>query len=192
METKATEEAGNDVMTPDMDLNDLGISVHRNTLNRWYQIMHMARLIDKKADNYVKQGKGWSYHSSFVGHDGIQLILGLSFRQKKDFLFPYYRDLLTGYAAGISVEEIVMNGISKAGDVASGGRHMSNHIAKPSIRIQNVSSATANHSLHAVGVARAAKKYDGDEIAFASFGDSSASEGYVLDRKSTRLNSSHQ
>lgn len=181
MEEHASIEAGSDVSTPEMDLNDLGISVHKNTLNRWYQIMHMARLIDQKADNYVKQGKGWSYHSSFVGHDGIQLILGLTFRQNKDFLFPYYRDLLTGYAAGISVEEIILNGISKAGDVASGGRHMSNHIAKPSIRIQNVSSATGNHALHATGVARAIKKYEGDEIAFASFGDSAASEGYVFE-----------
>jgi 2-oxoisovalerate dehydrogenase E1 component len=181
MEAQSNLEAGSDLMTPEMDLNDFGISVHKNTLNRWYQIMHMARIIDLKADNYVKQGKGWSYHSSFVGHDGIQLILGLSFRQNKDFLFPYYRDLLTGYAAGISVEEIVMNGISKAGDVASGGRHMSNHLAKPAIRIQNVSSATANHSLHAAGVARAIRRYDGDEVAFASFGDSSASEGYVFE-----------
>jgi 2-oxoisovalerate dehydrogenase E1 component len=181
MVTKATEETGSEILTPELGLNDFGISVHKNTLNRWYQIMHMARIIDEKADNYVKQGKGWSYHSSFVGHDGIQLILGLSFRQNKDFLFPYYRDLLTGYAAGISVEEIVMNGISKAGDVASGGRHMSNHVAKPSIRIQNVSSATGNHALHATGVARAIKKYDGDEIAFASFGDSAASEGFVFE-----------
>ncbi|HCV42841.1 MAG TPA: hypothetical protein DGH68_05115, partial [Bacteroidetes bacterium] len=136
----ATLETGSDILTPAMDLNDFGISVHKNTLNRWYQIMHMARIIDQKADNYVRQGKGWSYHSSFVGHDGIQLILGLSFRQNKDFLFPYYRDLLTGYAAGISVAEIILNGLSKADDVAAGGRHMSNHISKPSIRIQNVSS----------------------------------------------------
>jgi len=177
----ATLETGSDILTPAMDLNDFGISVHKNTLNRWYQIMHMARIIDQKADNYVRQGKGWSYHSSFVGHDGIQLILGLSFRQNKDFLFPYYRDLLTGYAAGISVAEIILNGLSKADDVAAGGRHMSNHISKPSIRIQNVSSATANHALHAAGVARAIRRYDGDEIAFASFGDSSASEGYVFE-----------
>ncbi len=170
-----------DVKTSDIGLDDHGISVHKNTLNRWYQVMHLGRLIDAKAENYVKQGKGWSYHSSFVGHDGIQLILGLSFRQGKDFLFPYYRDLLTGLAAGLTVEEIIMNGISKAGDVASGGRHMSNHLAKPSIRIQNVSSATGNHALHATGVARAIRRYHGDEVAFASFGDSAASEGYVFE-----------
>lgn len=167
--------------TSDLGLDDFGISVHKNTLNRWYQLMHMGRILDVKADTYVRQGKGWSYHASFAGHDGIQLILGLSFRQNKDFLFPYYRDLLTSLAAGITVDEIIMNGISKAGDVAAGGRHMSNHFAKPAIRIQNVSSATGNHALHAAGVARAARRYNGDEIAFASFGDSSASEGYVFE-----------
>jgi 2-oxoisovalerate dehydrogenase E1 component len=181
MAAEGTIDASSTIQTSDLGLDDHGISVHKNTLNRWYQIMHLGRLIDQRAELYVKQGKGWSYQSSFAGHDGIQLILGLSFRQGKDFLFPYYRDLLTGLAAGITAEEIVMNGISKAADVASGGRHMSNHVAKPSIRIQNVSSATGNHALHATGVARAIKKYDGDEIAFASFGDSAASEGYVFE-----------
>lgn len=155
--------------------------VHRNTLNRWYQLMHLGRLLDEKAATYVRQSRGWSYHASFAGHDGIQLILGLSFRPGRDFLFPYYRDLLTSLAAGVTAEEIILNGISKAADVASGGRHMSNHFAKPSTGIQNVSSATGNHALHAAGVARAALRYGGDEIAYASFGDSAASEGYVFE-----------
>ncbi len=162
-------------------LSDNGITVHNNTLKRWYQLIHLGRLLDLKAANYVRQAKGWSYHSSCAGHEGIQLILGLSFRQNKDFLFPYYRDLVTAISAGISVEEIILNGLSKAGDVNAGGRHMSNHFGKPSIRIQNVSSSTGNHSLHAVGVARAIKKYGGDEIAFASFGESAVSEGFVYE-----------
>ena len=162
-------------------LADNGITVHNNTLKRWYQLIHLGRLLDLKAANYVRQAKGWSYHSSCAGHEGVQLILGLSFRQNKDFLFPYYRDLVTAISAGISVEEIILNGLSKAGDVSAGGRHMSNHFGKPSIRIQNVSSSTGNHSLHAVGVARAIKKYGGDEIAFASFGESAVSEGFVYE-----------
>lgn len=162
-------------------LEDSGISVHTNTLRRWYQLIHLGRLLDRKAALYVRQAKGWSYHSSCAGHEGIQLILGLSFRQGKDFLFPYYRDLMTSLAAGLTVEDIIRNGLSKATDAASGGRHMSNHFAKPSIRVQNVSSVTGNHYLHAVGVARAIKKYDGDEIAFASCGDSAVSEGFVYE-----------
>ncbi len=162
-------------------LSDKGISVHPKTLARWYQTLHLGRLIDMRAATYVRQAKGWSYHSSCAGHEGIQLILGLSFRQGKDFLFPYYRDMMTCLAAGLSVQEIIENGLSKPSDVGSGGRHMSNHLSKPSIRIQNVSSATGNHSLHAAGVARAIKSYNGDEIAFASFGESAVSEGFVYE-----------
>lgn len=181
MSTQQTQP-GLDEINPDLTpLSDGGTSVHSKTLHRWYQLMHLARTLDLKAANYVRQAKGWSYHSSCSGHEAIQLILGLSFRQNKDFLFPYYRDLATCLAAGLSVEEIIRNGLSKSTDVGSGGRHMSNHFSKPSIRIQNVSSVTGNHALHAVGVARAIKKYEGSEIAFASSGESAMSEGYVFE-----------
>ncbi|HLB00631.1 MAG TPA: thiamine pyrophosphate-dependent dehydrogenase E1 component subunit alpha, partial [Bacteroidota bacterium] len=162
-------------------LGDNGITVHSKTLKRWYQLIHLGRVLDTKAATYVRQGKGWSYQSSCAGHEGIQLILGLSFRPGKDFLFSYYRDLLTCLAAGLRLDELIRNGLARASDPGSGGRHMSNHFSKPSIRIQNVSSATGNHALHAAGVARAIRRYRGDEIAFASFGDSSVSEGFVYE-----------
>ena len=162
-------------------LEDKGINVHQNTLKQWYKLLFTGRSLDLKAANYVRLAKGWSYHSSCAGHEGIQLILGISFRRGEDFLFPYYRDLMTVVAAGMTMQEIIQNGLSKARDVGSGGRHMSNHFSKPAIRIQNVSSATGNHALHAVGVARAIKKYNGTEIAYASFGDSSVSEGFVYE-----------
>ncbi len=150
----------------------------KETIIEWYKLLNLGRRLDEKAALYLKMAKGWSYHAPFAGHDGIQLALGLSFRQGKDFLFPYYRDMLTSLAAGISVEEIILNGLSKDTDVAGGGRHMSNHFAKPSIRIQNVSSCTGNHSQHVAGTARAIKKFKGDEIAIYSSGESACSEGY--------------
>ncbi len=147
----------------------------------WYRLMHQARLLDEKARNYSKQSKGWGYHASHVGHDGIQLALGLAFRPGKDFLFPYYRDMLTCMAGSLSAYEVYLNGLSKDEDVAGGGRHMSNHFGKPSIGIQNVSSATGNHASQAVGTARGIKYYGSDAIAFSSQGDSSCSEGYVFE-----------
>ena len=125
--------------------------------------------------------KGWSYHAPFAGHDGIQLALGKIFRQGKDFLFPYYRDLLTSLAAGLTVEEIIANGLSKDADVAGGGRHMSNHFAKQSLRLQNSSSCTGNHSQQAAGTARSIKKYKGDEVVYCSTGESTTSEGYYYE-----------
>jgi 2-oxoisovalerate dehydrogenase E1 component len=155
--------------------------VSREELKKWYGVMHLGRVLDDKAPNYLKQGLGWSYHAPCAGHDGIQLALGLTFRPGRDYLFPYYRDLTTCLAAGLTAEEILLNGMSKATDVASGGRHMSNHFAKPEIGIQNVSSCVSNHAQHAAGLARAIRHYGKDSIVFCSVGESSTSEGYFFE-----------
>ncbi len=156
-------------------------TVDANTFREWYQLMVLGRKLDEKAPNYLKQALGWSYHAPYAGHDGIQLAIGQVFDRKTDHLFPYYRDMLTALSAGITAEEILLNGLSKATDIASGGRHMSNHFAKPEWNIHNVSSATGNHTLHAVGVARAMKRYGHKGIAISSQGESSVSEGYVYE-----------
>lgn len=150
-------------------------------LLRWYGLMHLGRLLDDKAPNYLKQAIGWSYHAPCAGHEGIQLALGLAFRPGKDYFFPYYRDLMACLAAGLTPEEIILNGISKATDPSSGGRHMSNHFGKPEIGIQNVSSLTGNHTQHAAGLGRAVKYYQSDAVVFCSQGESSLSEGYCYE-----------
>lgn len=153
----------------------------KETLENWYYLMVLGRKLDEKAPNYLKQALGWSYHAPYAGHDGIQLAIGQIFEKNKDFLFPYYRDMLTAISAGMTETEIILNGISKADDPSSGGRHMSNHFAKPEWNIENVSSCTGNHTLHAVGVARALKRYKEDAVAISSQGESSVSEGYVYE-----------
>jgi len=153
----------------------------KETLEKWYYLMYLGRKLDEKAPNYLKQALGWSYHAPYAGHDGIQLAIGQVFEKKKDYLFPYYRDMLTAISAGMTETEIILNGISKADDPASGGRHMSNHFAKPEWNIENVSSCTGNHTLHAVGVARALKRYGDKAVAISSQGESSVSEGYVYE-----------
>ena len=172
-------------MTPQETAELTRVSGHPDTsreeLKKWYGLMHLSRVLDDKAPNYLKQGLGWSYHAPCAGHDAIQLALGMTFRPNRDYLFPYYRDLATCMAAGLTAEEILLNGMSKATDVASGGRHMSNHFAKPEIGIQNVSSCVANHAQHAAGLGRAIKTYGKDSIVFCSVGESSLSEGYFYE-----------
>jgi 2-oxoisovalerate dehydrogenase E1 component len=174
-----SSEAAAETKYRPLDAN--GVKVDRDTQLNWYRLIHQSRLVDDRARKYLRQAKGWSYHASHAGHDGIQVALGLAFRANKDWLFPYYRDMLTCLAGGITPYELILNGLSKADDVASGGRHMSNHFAKISIGIWNVSSATGNHTLHAAGLARAVKTYGDDRIVFSSQGESSTSEGYVFE-----------
>src|SRR6056297_3145972 len=153
----------------------------KKTLEKWYRLMTIGRAIDDKAPNYLKQAIGWSYHAPYAGHDGIQLAAGQVFEQKKDHMFLYYRDMLTALSSGMTTEEVILNGISKATDPSSGGRHMSNHCAKPEWNIHSVSSLTGNHTLHAVGVARAIKYYGEKAVAISSQGESSISEGFVYE-----------
>jgi len=153
----------------------------KNTLKTWYSLLALGRKLDDRAPNYLKQAIGWSYHAPCAGHDAIQLAIGQAFTLGEDHLFPYYRDLITCLSAGLTPEEIILNGISKATDLASGGRHMSNHFAKPEWNIHNVSSCTGNHVLHAAGVARAMKRYGHKGVAISSQGESSVSEGYCYE-----------
>lgn len=153
----------------------------KKLLSEWFNLMTLGRALDEKAPNYLKQAIGWSYHAPYAGHDGIQLAIGQIFDRKTDHLFPYYRDMLTSLSAGLTAEEVIFNGISKDNDVAGGGRHMSNHFAKPEWNVHNVSSCTGNHTLHAVGIARAVKHYKGKGVAISSQGESSVSEGYVYE-----------
>jgi len=148
---------------------------------RWYELLSLGRMIDNRAPNYLKQALGWSYHAPYAGHDGIQLAIGQAFDKKTDHFFPYYRDMLSALSAGMTATELILNGLSKKDDLASGGRHMSNHFAKPEWNIHNVSSCTGNHTLHAVGVARAMKYYKHKGVSISSQGESSVSEGYCYE-----------
>ncbi len=153
----------------------------KETLKKWYYLMTLGRSLDDKAAVYLLQSLGWSFHAPYAGHDGIQLAIGQIFTRGEDHLFPYYRDLLTSLSAGITAEEIILNGLSKATDITSGGRHMPNHFSKVEWNIHNVSSATATQDLHAVGVARAMVYYGHRGVAIASHGESSVSEGYAYE-----------
>ncbi|HOP03324.1 MAG TPA: thiamine pyrophosphate-dependent enzyme, partial [Tenuifilaceae bacterium] len=153
----------------------------KETLEKWFYLMSLGRALDERAPNYLKQAIGWSYHAPYAGHDGIQLAIGQIFNKETDHLFPYYRDMLTTLSAGLSAEEIILNGISKATDPSSGGRHMSNHFGKAEFNIHNTSSSTGNHTQHAAGVGRAFKRYNHKGVVISSQGESSVSEGYVYE-----------
>ncbi len=170
----------NNVVTKKLSIYSIK-NTDKNVLKTWYYLLTLGRLLDERAPNYLKQAIGWSYHAPYAGHDAIQLAIGQVFTLNEDHLFPYYRDMLTCISAGLTAEEIILNGISRATDIASGGRHMSNHFAKPQWHIHNVSSCTGNHILHAVGVARAMKKYNHKGVSICSQGESSVSEGYCYE-----------
>ena len=157
------------------------LTTDKNILQKWYYLLTLGRAIDEKAPLYLLQSLGWSFHAPYAGHDGIQLAIGQVFTKDEDYLFPYYRDLLTALSAGFTAEEIILNGLSKATDPTSGGRHMSNHFAKTEWHIENISSATGTQDLHAVGVARAMVYYGHKGVVITCHGEATTSEGFVYE-----------
>ncbi|MCW9097761.1 MAG: thiamine pyrophosphate-dependent enzyme, partial [Ignavibacteriaceae bacterium] len=69
------------------------------------RMMVCARTIDNKAMRLLKQGKTF-FHISADGHEAVQMAIGLHIDPKKDWLFPYYRDLGTVLMTGLTPEEV--------------------------------------------------------------------------------------
>lgn len=146
------------------------------------QLLHVLKMMiktrsyDNKAMNYLKQGKTF-FHIAASGHEGVQMAVGLLLNPKKDWLFPYYRDLGIVLMAGVSAKEIFLQQFAKAEDPATGGRQLPMHWGHPNINLPTQSSVTGTQFLQAVGVALANKKLGKDSITYVSSGEGTTSQG---------------
>ncbi len=140
------------------------------------KIMLNARTVDNKAMNLLRQGKTF-FHIAGAGHEAVQLAIGLSLDPKKDWLFPYYRDLATVLTAGLTPEEVFLGTFGKADDPASGGRQLPVHWGSKNFNLPSQSSPTGTQFLQAVGAAMASVKRGERNISYVSSGEGTTSQG---------------
>ena len=140
------------------------------------KMMIRSRTIDSKAMRLLKQGKTF-FHIAAEGHEAVQIAIGLHLDSKKDWLFPYYRDLGTVLMAGITPEEVFLGTFAKANDPASGGRQLPVHWGMINAQIPSQSSPTGTQFLQAVGTALASKKKGIKNISYVSSGEGTTSQG---------------
>src|ERR1035438_3977163 len=90
--------------------NEMIVTVNKNNNNgqdaakemiRDLRMMLLARAIDTKAMNLLRQGKTF-FHVAGSGHEAIQVVVGSALDPKKDWFFPYYRDLAVALSAGMT------------------------------------------------------------------------------------------
>lgn len=148
----------------------------RDELLYTLKMMLRARTLDIKAMNLLRQGKTF-FHIAGSGHEAIQLAIGLSLDAKKDWLFPYYRDLATVLTAGVTPEEVFLGTFGKSTDPASGGRQLPVHWGSSRINLPSQSSPTGTQFLQAVGTAMASVKRGERNISYASSGEGTTSQG---------------
>jgi 2-oxoisovalerate dehydrogenase E1 component len=147
-----------------------------NDMLRDLRIMLQARAIDTKAMNLLRQGKTF-FHIAVSGHEAIQVAAGTALDPKKDWLFPYYRDLAVALSTGMTPYEFFLECFAKADDPSSGGRQLPGHWGNPNINMPTQSSPTGTQFLQAVGTALASVKTGNPSISYVSSGEGTTSQG---------------
>jgi 2-oxoisovalerate dehydrogenase E1 component len=140
------------------------------------KMMIRSRIIDSKAMRLLKQGKTF-FHIAAEGHEAVQMAIGLHLDPKKDWLFPYYRDLGTMLMAGVTPEEVFLGTFAKATDPASGGRQLPVHWGMINTQIPSQSSPTGTQFLQAVGTALASRRKGIKNVSYVSSGEGTTSQG---------------
>ena len=141
-----------------------------------YQTMVLARELDNKMLNLLKQGKGF-FHMGCSGHEAAQIAAALVIQEGKDWSYPYYRDGAYTLALGVTAREHLLSFLARADDPSSGGRQMPMHYSNKNLRIVSQSSATGTQYLQSVGCALTRKLEQNKEVVYVSSGEGTTSQG---------------
>ena len=178
-----------------------------------YRLMYLSRRTDDR-EIVLKNQQKIFFQISGAGHEALLVAAGLVLKPGYDWFFPYYRDRALCLALGVSVEDLLLQGVGAAADPASGGRQMPSHWSSPALHIVSQSSATTTQCLHAVGCAEAGRyfarhpeaarkpegdsrpdyrlwrnvEFQGDEVVYVSVGDGSTSQGEFWESLNTASN----
>src|ERR1035441_281884 len=179
-----------------------------------YRLMYLSRHVDDREILLKRQQKIY-FQISAAGHEALQVAAGLALRPGYDWFFPYYRDRALCLALGVTPDEMMLQAVGAATDLASGGRQMPTHWSSPPLHIVSTSSCTTTQLLHVVGCAEAGRyfsrhpeaaarpeatgvasdyrafhdvEFHGDEVVFTSLGEGSTSQGEFWEALNTASN----
>jgi pyruvate dehydrogenase E1 component alpha subunit len=140
-------------------------SLTNDDLQRIYSLMATARACDLKAIRLQRQGRMGTFAPS-LGHEACQV--GSAFAVgKKDWVFPYFRDLGTYITLGLPLKNffLLWMGSEEGSRIPEG------------LNIFTVTIPVATHLPQAVGFAMALRYRKEEAAVVAYFGDGATSEG---------------
>ncbi len=174
-----------------------------------YRLMLLSRRVDDREILLKRQQKIY-FQISGAGHEALGVGAALAMRPGYDWFFPYYRDRALCLALGFTPADMLLQAVGAASDPASGGRQMPSHYGSRALNIVSVSASTTTQLLHAVGCAEAGRYFSGnpeaaaraegdyrafrdvtfhgDEVAYASVGEGSTSQGEFWEAMNTASN----
>lgn len=118
-----------------------------------------------------------SFHASSRGHEKLQIAMTMLLKPRQDWFFTYYREKAIAVGLGMPLKNIFLGMLSRQGDPNSAGRNMPEHWSSRELRLVAQTAATGTQFLPAVGMARAVRKDEADEIVYVASGEGATSEG---------------
>lgn len=141
------------------------VALDHEQLRSLYRLMALSRRVDRQAINLTRQGALGVFASS-LGQEAAQV--GAVFAlEESDWLFPTYRDTVGTFARGVDIVESLA--------LFQGSWHCGFDPMR--YRVAPQTTPLATQSLHAVGLAMAARLRHDPIVALTFFGDGAASEG---------------
>jgi len=140
--------------------------------------MVLARTVGQRERMLNRMGKS-PFAVSGEGHEAAQVGTAYALVPGKDWVFPYYRDMGVALTIGQTARDLMLELLSRAEAISSGGRNMPSHFSDPVLRIVSGSAPVATQVPHAVGTAFASKLRSLDEVSMTWFGDGGSSKGDV-------------
>jgi 2-oxoisovalerate dehydrogenase E1 component alpha subunit len=147
-----------------------------DTLRTMYRHMLRSRVLDERMWVLNRQGRA-PFWISGMGHEAIQVAVGMNMEPDKDWLAPYYRDLALTLVLGMTPRDHLLSVLAKAEDPNSGGRQMPAHYGSRAHNIISTGSPVTTQLLHAAGIALAMKMRGDAAICVTAMGEGSTSGG---------------
>ncbi len=146
------------------------------TLRAMYRHMLRSRVLDERMWVLNRQGRA-PFWISAMGHEAIQVAVGMNMEAGRDWLAPYYRDLALTLVLGMTPRDHLLSVLAKAEDPNSGGRQMPAHYGSRAHNIISTGSPVTTQLLHAAGIALAFRMRGEDAVCVTAFGEGSTSGG---------------
>jgi 2-oxoisovalerate dehydrogenase E1 component alpha subunit len=141
-----------------------------------YRHMVRARVLDERMWVLNRQGRA-PFWVSGMGHEAVQVAIGVTMRAGVDWCVPYYRDLALTLVLGMAPRDHLLSVLAKAGDPNSGGRQMPAHYGSRRHHIMTTGAVVATQLLHGAGIALASKMRNEDAVTVTCSGEGGTSEG---------------
>jgi 2-oxoisovalerate dehydrogenase E1 component alpha subunit len=140
----------------------------------WYATL--GRTLDQRSLVMYRQGRA-PFILSCAGHEVAQIGFTWPLVPGKDWIAPYYRDVVACFRMGFTTYDVMLSVLAKRDDPASGATQTPGHFSSRRLHIISGGSPVATQLVHATGAAYAMRLRHEDTVVMAMLGEGATAQG---------------